>query len=45
MMNYLNFDVTNFNVEEKGSLRHVVERAKETYEIQDEEGKDSNLEL
>lgn len=31
VMNYLNFDVNNFGVTEKGSLRHICERAKETY--------------
>ena len=33
-MNYLNFDIHNFNIDEKGSLRHICERARETYELE-----------
>jgi hypothetical protein len=33
-MNYLNFNVHNFQVEERGSLRHICERARETYELE-----------
>ena len=34
-MNYLNFSINNFNAEERGSLRHINERARETYELGD----------
>lgn len=33
-MNYLNFDIHNFNIEERGSLRHICERARESYELE-----------
>tara|TARA_Y100000593_G_scaffold31767_3_gene62488 strand:- start:19032 stop:20522 length:1491 start_codon:yes stop_codon:yes gene_type:complete len=35
VMNYLNFSVENFNIEECGSLHHICERARETYELND----------
>lgn len=41
-MNYLNFNISNFNIEEKGSLRHVIERAKETYQLDDKNKFDSD---
>lgn len=41
-MNYLNFNVSNFNIEEKGSLRHVIERAKETYNLDDKNENDTS---
>ncbi len=33
--NYINYDVDNFGVNEKGSLRHIVERDRERYDISD----------
>ena len=33
--NYINFDIENFDVEERGSLRHVIEAQNETYELND----------
>jgi replicative DNA helicase len=33
-MNYINFDIRNFNIEERGSLRHICERARETYDLE-----------
>lgn len=45
VMNYLNFNVANFGIEEKGSLRHVIERAKETYSLEDKDSKDGDLDL
>jgi hypothetical protein len=33
---YVNFSVENFNVQEKGSLRHVVERLSEIYPLDEE---------
>ncbi len=41
-MNYLNFNVSNFNIQEKGSLRHVIEKAKETYSLDDKNKNDSD---
>jgi len=45
VMNYLNFEVNNFNITERGSLRHVCERAKETYKLNDGSKNDSNADL
>lgn len=42
VMNYLNFNVANFNIEERGSLRHIVQRAKETCSPNDKNESDSN---
>lgn len=36
VMNYLNFSVENFDVVEKGSLRHICDRSRETYTLDDE---------
>ncbi len=33
--NYINYEVNNFSVKEKGSLRHIIEKEKEVYEIED----------
>ncbi len=33
--NYINFNIENFDVEERGSLRHVIEAQNETYELND----------
>jgi replicative DNA helicase len=32
---YLNFDIDNFRVTERGSLRHVIEEARENYQLND----------
>ncbi len=45
VMNYLNFSVSNFNIEEKGSLRHIIEKAKETYQLDDKNRNDSDGDL
>jgi replicative DNA helicase len=42
VMNYLNFEVNNFNIIEKGSLRHVCERAKEMYSLKENGGKEDD---
>jgi hypothetical protein len=42
VMNYLNFSINNFNIEEQGSLRNVCERASETYELSDRGRNDGN---
>ena len=41
--NYINFDVKNFGVEEKGSLRHIIERENEMYQIDDLNNNDGEL--
>ena len=33
--NFINYDVDNFGVTEKGSLRHIIERERERYDISD----------
>jgi len=42
VMNFLNFSIGNFNVEEQGSLRHICERARETYELNDRRSNDGD---
>jgi hypothetical protein len=39
--NFINFNVGNFAVDERGSLRHIIERESETYEVQDSNENDS----
>ena len=34
--NYINFNIENFDVEEMGSLRHVIEAHSERYELNDD---------
>ena len=41
--NYLNFEVKNFGVEEKGSLRHVVEHQNEQHKLDDESKDDGEI--
>ena len=41
--NYLNYQVTNFNIEERGSLRDVAERQREQYELTDQNVNDGEL--
>ena len=35
VQNFLNYDIDNFRVEEKGSLRHLVDRENDRFEIED----------
>ena len=42
--NYLNYNVTNFNIEERGSLRDVAERQREQYNFENS-GSDSDGEI
>ena len=42
MMNYLNFSLENFQVNEMGSLRHICDRARENYLLEDNENGDNN---
>ena len=42
IMNYLNFSIENFEVREKGSLRHICERARETYALDDQAAVDGD---
>ena len=35
VQNFLNYDIDNFRVEEKGSLRHLVDRESDRFEIED----------
>jgi len=41
--NYLNYQITNFNIEERGSLRDVAERQREQYELNDRNSNDGEL--
>jgi len=41
--NYLNYQVTNFNIEERGSLRDVAERQREQYQLTDSNRNDGEL--
>ena len=41
--NYLNFNVTDFNIEERGSLRDVDLRVREQYELNDGANNDGDL--
>lgn len=41
--NYLNYQITNFNIEERGSLRDVAERQREQYELKDSNSNDGEL--
>lgn len=41
--NYLSFDVKNFGVEEKGSLRHIVQHQHEQYKLDDENKADGDI--
>jgi replicative DNA helicase len=41
--NYLNYQVTNFNIEERGSLRDVAESQREQYELNDSNRNDGEL--
>lgn len=41
--NYLNYQVTNFNIEERGSLRDVAERQREQYQLEDRNTTDGEL--
>lgn len=41
--NYLNYQITNFNIEERGSLRDVAERQREQYELNDSNRNDGEL--
>jgi len=41
--NYLNYQVSNFNIEERGSLRDVAERQREQYELNDTNRNDGEL--
>jgi len=42
MPNYLNFSLENFQVNEKGSLRHLCERARENYLVEDNQNNDGD---
>jgi replicative DNA helicase len=42
VMNHLNFSIGNFNIEERGSLRDICERARESYELNDRGRNDGN---
>jgi replicative DNA helicase len=41
--NYLNYQVANFNIEERGSLRDVADRQREQYELNDQNTNDGEL--
>lgn len=41
--NYLNYQVANFNIEERGSLRDVAERQREQYQLNDQNSNDGEL--
>ena len=41
--NYLNFSVENFDIEENGSLRHIIEAENEQYFVEDENPTDGEL--
>lgn len=41
--NYLNYDVQNFNIEERGSLADVAERQREQYQLNDTSTNDGEL--
>lgn len=41
--NYLNYQITNFNIEERGSLRDVAERQREQYQLNDANSNDGEL--
>jgi len=41
--NYLNYQVNNFNIEERGSLRDVADRQREQYQLNDENQTDGEL--
>lgn len=41
--NYLNYQITNFNIEERGSLRDVAERQREQYQLTDQNANDGEL--
>lgn len=41
--NYLNYDVQNFNIEERGSLADVAERQREQYQLNDASTNDGEL--
>lgn len=41
--NYINFDVQNFSVKEKGSLRHIIDREREVYEVRDVNNNDGDI--
>jgi replicative DNA helicase len=41
--NYLNYQVTNFNIEERGSLRDVAQHQREQYELNDTNPNDGEL--
>ena len=43
--NYLNFDVQNFEITERGSLRHVIERTLQSYEPEDSSNDDGQTGL
>lgn len=45
VMNYLNFDVQNFNVSEKGSLKHIIDANKENFDVKEKNEKDSDTDL
>ena len=41
--NFLNFEVSNFNVEERGSLRHIISASNERFLV--EEGSENDGEI
>jgi len=41
--NYLNYQITNFNIQERGSLRDVAERQREQYQLEDRNRNDGEL--
>ena len=41
--NYLNFDITNFGVEERGSLQSIVEAQREFHDLDDENRQDGEV--
>ena len=41
--NYINYQVNNFNIEERGSLRDVAERQREQYQLDDRNRNDGEL--
>lgn len=41
--NYINFDVKNFRIEEKGSLEQIIERENQKYTLKDDKNNDGDL--
>jgi hypothetical protein len=41
--NYLNYDVNNFSVDERGSLQEIIEAQQEHHEVNDENFNDGDI--